>query len=161
MRKKNREVTNPADIFSIMQACDRAVLAFNAEPAPYLLPVNMGSTFTEDGFTLYFHGATEGCKYAYLRDGAPVSFEMDCHHELIADQARGYCTMDYDAVIGTGRVHEILSPAEKAAALQVIVDSHHVDEAFVYNPAAIPRTRVFKVEVNHITGKSKHSSATS
>ena len=62
MRKKNREVTNPADIFSIMQACDRAVLAFNAEPAPYLLPVNMGSTFTEDGFTLYFHGATEGRK---------------------------------------------------------------------------------------------------
>lgn len=155
MRKKDRELTAPSDLLAIMQAADRAVLAFNGDPAPYLLPVNPGVEWIGDRFILYLHGATEGTKYQYLVDGAPVSFEMDAHHVLVADRDRGYCTMYYASVIGQGIAYELLDAEAKARALQVIIDSYHIDEGFAYHPAALPRTRVFKIEVQAITGKAK------
>ncbi|MFP5528653.1 pyridoxamine 5'-phosphate oxidase family protein [Peptococcus simiae] len=155
MRKKDREVKDPLALMAIMAACDRMVLAFNGDPAPYLLPVNPGVERVGDRFFLYFHGAVEGRKYRYLADGVPVSFEMDTDHDLFADPNRGYCTMYYESVIGQGLVYELTAAEDKDRALQLIVDHYHLDDGFSYSRAAIPRTRVFKIEVTAITGKVK------
>lgn len=43
---------------------------------------------------------------------------MDCEHKLVTEVERGSCTMEYESVIGQGRV-EMLSDDEKYNALYI------------------------------------------
>lgn len=156
MRRKDREVSDINEILRIMKDCDDAVLAFNDEVAPYILAVNFGVSENAGEITLYIHGAIEGKKYDYLKDGAAVSFQMSTNHKLIMDKERGYCTMNYESIIGRGEVYELHDYDDKEAALEVLVQKYHIpSEKFVYARAAIPRTRVFKICVKDLTCKAK------
>lgn len=156
MRRKDREVNDINEILRIMKDCDDMVLAFNDEVAPYILAVNFGVIENAGEITLYIHGATEGKKYDYLKDGAAVSFQMSTNHKLIMDKERGYCTMNYESIIGRGEVYELHDYDDKEAALEVLVQKYHIpSEKFVYARAAIPRTRVFKICVKDLTCKAK------
>ena len=59
MRRIDWAVTDPKEITGIMSRYEVLHLAIAAQPAPYLLPVNVG-------MTLYVHGAMDGTKYALL-----------------------------------------------------------------------------------------------
>lgn len=156
MRRKDREVNDINEILRIMKDCDDMVLAFNDEVAPYILAVNFGVIENAGEITLYIHGATEGKKYDYLKDGAAVSFQMSANRKLIMDKERGYCTMNYESIIGRGEVYELHDYDDKEAALEVLVQKYHIpSEKFVYARAAIPRTRVFKICVKDLTCKAK------
>ena len=156
MRRKDREVNDINEILRIMKDCDDLVLAFNDETYPYILAVNFGVSENAGEITLYIHGATEGKKYDYLKDGAAVSFQMSANHKLIMDKDRGYCTMNYESIIGRGEVYELHAYDDKEAALEVLVQKYHIpSEKFVYARAAIPRTRVFKICVKDLTCKAK------
>ena len=156
MRRADREVTDINEILRIMKDCDDVILAFNDEPSPYILAVNFGVSENSGEITLYIHGATEGKKYDYLKDGAAVSFQMSTNHKLIMDKERGYCTMNYESIIGRGEVYELHDYDDKEAALEVLVQKYHIpSEKFVYARAAIPRTRVFKICVKELTCKAK------
>ena len=156
MRRKDREVSDINEILRIMRDCDDMVLAFNDEPSPYILAVNFGVSENDGEITLYIHGAIEGKKYDYLKDGAAVSFQMSTNHKLIMDKERGYCTMNYESIIGRGEVYELHAYDEKEAAREVLVQKYHIpSEKFVYARAAIPRTRVFKICVKDLTCKAK------
>lgn len=156
MRRKDREVNDINEILRIMKDCDDMVLAFNDEVAPYILAVNFGVIENAGEITLYIHGATEGKKYDYLKDGAAVSFQMSANHKLIMDKERGYCTMNYESIIGRGEVYELHDYDDKEAALEILVQKYHIpSEKFVYARAAIPRTRVFKICVKDLTCKAK------
>ena len=118
--------------------------------------MNFGVSENAGEITLYIHGATEGKKYDYLKDGAAVSFQMSVNHKLIMDKDRGYCTMNYESIIGRGEVYELHAYDDKEAALEVLVQKYHIpSEKFVYARAAIPRTRVFKICVKDLTCKAK------
>ena len=67
---------------------------------------------------MYFHGAMEGTKYDLIEKDNRASFEMDCEHKLVTEVEHGSCTMDYESVIGQGRV-EMLSDDEKYNALYI------------------------------------------
>lgn len=156
MRRKDREVNDINEILRTMKDCDDVVLVFNDESYPYILAVNFGVSENDGEITLYIHGATEGKKYDYLKDGAAVSFQMSTNHNLIMDKERGYCTMNYESIIGRGEVYELHDYDEKEAALEVLVQKYHIpSEKFVYARAAIPRTRVFKICVKDLTCKVK------
>jgi len=101
---------------------------------------------------LYFHGATEGTKYGLLAKDERVSFEMDCEHKLFTDESRGYCTMEYESVIGRGHL-EIVPDEQKYDALCTLVKQYH--DTFEFNTAAIPRTTVMKLTVENMTGKAR------
>ena len=156
MRRKDREVSDINEILRIMKDCDDVVLAFNDETYPYILAVNFGVSENDGEISLYIHGAIEGKKYDYLKDGAAVSFQMSTNHKLIMDKERGYCTMNYESIIGKGEVYELHDYDDKEAALEVLVQKYHIpSEKFVYARAAIPRTRVFKICVKDLTCKAK------
>lgn len=83
-----------------------------------------------------------------------ATFEMDCNHELQYDEAKGYCTMAYESVIGRGKIR-ILSEEEKMEALKKLMAQYHKDKEAYFNPAAIPRTLVYCLEVEKMTAKRK------
>ena len=154
MRRKDREVTDLSEIIEIMKNCDVCRLALNDDGFPYILPLNFGMAVNGDKITLYFHSALEGYKVGLIQKDNRASFEMDCKHELQYFEDKGYCTMAYESVIGRGHIR-ILSEEEKLPALKLLMAQYHNGKDMPFSTAAIPRTLVYALEVESITGKRK------
>jgi len=154
MRRADREVTELSKLIEIMEKCDVCRLALNDRDYPYILPLNFGLDVKDGTVTLYFHSALEGTKFDLLAKDNRASFEMDCGHELVAERERGHCTMLYESVVGQGRI-EVLPDGEKAEGLRILMRHYYPDEEFPYSKAAIPRTKVYKLVVENMTGKIK------
>lgn len=153
MRRNDREITDKNEMLQIMEKCDVCRLALHDEEYPYILPLNFGIKTDGETVTLYFHGADEGYKYELLARDNRVSFEMDCGHRIVSDREKGHCTMEYESVIGCGRL-EIVSDSEKMEALTVMTDHYH-EEHFSFNSSAVPRTVALKLTVEKMTGKRR------
>ena len=154
MRKSEREIKDIQDIIEVMRKCDVCRLALNDDGYPYIIPLNFGMTCKDGKIELIFHSALEGRKLDLIRRDNRASFEMDCCHQLQYFEDRGYCTFAYESVIGRGRITSLDDDA-KAAALDELMRPYHGGEAAYYNPDAIPRTTVYKLTVDEITGKRK------
>lgn len=152
MRRKDRAVTDPAEITDIMSRCEVLHLAINTGEAPYLLPVSFG--MEPDGMTLYIHGAMAGRKYDLLARDSRVGFEMDCTHGLVLDEADHSCTVNYESVMGWGIIDELTADGEKRHALDRIMAQYH-GEDFPYDTAPIPHTRILRLQVKERTGKRR------
>lgn len=153
MRRSDREITDRNEMIEVMRRCDVCRLALNDEGYPYILPLNFGMEVTEEKIVLYFHGAMEGRKYGLIERDNRASFEMDCAHRLVMDEERGHCTMEYESVIGQGKL-TIVSEEEKEAALERLMRQYRPENAG-FNKAAIPRTTVLKLTVEAMTGKKR------
>lgn len=151
MRRSDREVKEFKDIVAIMEKCDVCRIALNDNGYPYILPLNFGMSVKDEKIELYFHGAVEGTKYDLIAKDNRASFEMDCEHNLITNMERGNCTMEYKSVIGQGHI-EMLSDDEKYDALCILMKHYHREE-FPFNQEVMPKTKVFKLVVEKVTGK--------
>lgn len=154
MQQKNREITDFNDIVSVMERCDVCRLALNDDDVPYIIPLNFGMDVTGGAITLYFHSAMEGHKADLIKKDNRASFEMDTKHELQYFEEKGYCTMAFESVIGSGRIR-VLDEEEKPDALKAIMRHYHDGRDVDFNPAAIPITLVYALEVEKLTGKRK------
>ena len=153
MRRSDREITDRNEMIDVMKRCDVCRLTLNDEGYPYILPLNFGMEADEENIALYFHGADKGRKYELIEKDNRVSFEMDCAHRLIVDEERGHCTMEYESVIGRGRV-EMVPEEEKREALRSLMRQYH-PENVNFDERAISRTRVLKLTVEEMTGKKR------
>ncbi|MBE6026247.1 MAG: pyridoxamine 5'-phosphate oxidase family protein [Clostridiales bacterium] len=155
MRRKDREIKEHNEIVEVIRNCDICRLGLVDGEYAYILPLNFGMEQDEEGkVTLYFHSALEGRKTELLKEGLKASFEMDTKHELEYDEGRGYCTYYFESVMGRGTVH-ILNDDEKFEALKKLMDHYHPGANAYFNTAAIPRTLVYALEVEEMTGKRK------
>ena len=153
MRRSDRDITDFDEIAAIMQKCDVCRIALNTGDYPYIVPLNFGMAVKDHTIELYFHGALEGTKYDLMRRDDRVCFEMDCGHKLMLEEDTGNCTMGYWSVIGRGRM-VILPEEEKRDGLRILM-AHYRAEDFAYNEAVVPRTNVFKLVVESVTGKAR------
>ena len=154
MRKKDREVTDRNEILEIMRRCDVCRLALNNDGYPYMVPLNFGLKVDDDNIMLVFHSALEGTKMARIGKDNRASFEMDCNHKLHYSEEKGNCTMAYESVIGKGRIY-MLDEHEKAEGLQSIMEQYYHEKDKYFNPAVIPRTAVYVLKVETLTGKRR------
>ncbi|MBQ5954930.1 MAG: pyridoxamine 5'-phosphate oxidase family protein [Firmicutes bacterium] len=155
MRRKDREIKEHNEIVEVIRNCDICRLGLVDGEYAYILPLNFGMEQDEEGkVTLYFHSALEGRKTELLKEGLKASFEMDTKHEIEYDEGRGYCTYYFESVMGRGTIH-ILNDDEKFEALKKLMDHYHPGANAYFNTAAIPRTLVYALEVEEMTGKRK------
>ena len=156
MRRHDREITDRQELIAVMKHCAVCRLALNDDNGyPYLLPLNFG--LLEDGSTLQlvFHSALEGRKLELLQKDSRASFEMDGRHQLQYFPEKGYCTFAYESVIGRGHIAILNDESEKVAALDAIMEHYHPEGKAWYSPVAIPRTIVYALTVESLTGKRK------
>lgn len=154
MIRKDREITDINEIIDVMRRCEVCRIALNDGGWPYIIPLNFGMAAREEKIELFFHSAVKGHKLDLIEQDNRAGFEMDGGHSLQYFEDRGYCTFAYESVVGKGRI-EIVPDDEKAAALQLLMDHYHPEKKAWFNPAAIPRTTVYKLVVEEITGKRK------
>lgn len=152
MRRKDREITGQDALLAIIEQCDVCRLAIQDEGCPYLVPLNFGVEVENGQVVLYFHSAPTGTKCRLLAQNGYVSFEMDCGHALFLDEAKGSCSMEYQSVLGRGRVTPV--PAErKLHALRVLM-RHYRQEDFPISEEIAARTAVYQLAVEQMTGKA-------
>lgn len=154
MRRKDREVTDPAQIAAIMDSCDTCRLGIFAEDAPYIVPLCFGYTCHQNQrITLYFHSAGEGRKLELLRQNKTVAFEMDTAHQLFGHDttACGY-GMRYQCVMGSGTARIVQDEAEKIQAFDQIM-AHYTDQKLPYQPQFLHAAAVIAVDVTSISCK--------
>ncbi len=121
MRRRDREVADRQEIEEIIKSCKVAHVAMAAGNMPYVVPLNFGYRFREDGaLELYFHSAMEGRKLDIFRQNNKVCFEMCQEGETMVfdDPCRSGCL--FASVIGFGEVSFVEDTAEKCEGLSLL-----------------------------------------
>lgn len=157
MRRKDREVTDPAKIQDIIQRCDCCRIGFNDNGEVYIVPLNFGYVCQDGQYTLYFHGASAGRKYELAQGNPSVGFEMDTNYLLHTggqspEVASNY-TARFQSVIGNGRFSLVTDEAEKLEGLQLLMLHATGKKDWEIEPMMLKAVAVFKLEVTQLSCK--------
>lgn len=156
MRRKDREITEPAEILALIDKCKVCRLGLSENDQPYIVPLNFGYTFEGQVLTLFFHSAHEGKKIGLMRQNRRACFEIDCDHQLIETETACGHGFLFSSVIGFGTVSFINEAAEKTRALNILM-KHQTgkDIPYRYTEAELNAVCVYKMDVDSFTGKRK------
>lgn len=148
MRRKDRERT-AEEAWQIVEDSSYGVISMIAEDGTsYGVPVNI----VREGSAVYFHCALEGKKVDAMRKNPQVCLVCVDQDEIIGEKL----TTRYGCAMVFGTASEITEEAEKKEALRRLCLRHapdHMDE-FERSLGSIPRTAVWKITAEQITGKT-------
>ena len=153
MRRSDKEITDKAEIIKIIEKCDVCRLGLSDDNVPYIVPMNFGSQYIDGKLILYFHGAKEGRKLDIIAKNPFACFEADCSHKLIEGSEAWHYTMEYESVIGNGKVVLCTEKSEKIEALKLLMQKYAKGKDFNFPDHIIEKITVFKLEVSEFTGK--------
>lgn len=153
MRRKDREVTDPAKIQDIMERCTCCRVGFNDDGEVYIVPLNFGYTKTDDKYTLYFHGAAAGRKYDLAQAKPSVGFEMDTNYLLHTADVACEFSARFQSIIGNGIFSIVEDPAEKLEGLKLVMLHATGKKDWEFNPMMLKMVAVFKLEVTQLSCK--------
>ena len=153
MRRRDREITDPAEIEAVLREGAVVHLAMADGARPYVVPMNYGYA---DG-CLYLHGAKAGRTVDILRRHPAVCFDVVIDDAVIAGPPPAGCnsTSRYRSVIGEGRAEFIEGNDAKRQALDIFM-AHYASGRFHYGEQALEQTCVFRVVISAMTGKKAH-----
>ncbi len=149
MRRKEKEVQDPAHISQIIRKCQVCRLGLSQDNMPYIVPVSFGY----DGKALYFHSAGNGKKIDILSVNSNVCFEFESAVKLITHEDKP-CnwSFSFQSVIGFGKTEELLSQEGKIEGLKRIMEQYS-DKKWDFHEIPLNKLRVWKIQVESITGK--------
>jgi nitroimidazol reductase NimA-like FMN-containing flavoprotein (pyridoxamine 5'-phosphate oxidase superfamily) len=148
MRRKDKQINDPAVIESIIRRSLVCRLAMADGGQPYVVPISFGYQRR----CLYFHSAAEGRKIEILRKNPRVCFEFDVDLSLKKSDRPCRWGMKFKSAVGTGTARFIEEPEEKRRALSIIL-SQYSSERFEIADAELTGVTVFCVKIDQITGK--------
>jgi hypothetical protein len=148
MRKKKREIGNPAEVEAILEAGHVLHLAMCVDGEPYVVPLNYGYA----NGAIWLHGATEGKRIDMIRANGRVAFNVIGYEELKrADDPCKYGAY-YESVSGTGRAVIVEDEEEKRAGLEALM-SHYEDGPFEFPDDIVAITGLVRIDIETLTGK--------
>jgi len=154
MRRAEREITDYADILSLIERCEVCRVALFDDEFPYIIPLSFGYRYLsqDDTLELYFHSAQTGKKRELLERNNQVAFEMDILREVLLNNTACSSSMAYESICGTG-ILSIVAADEKLAALTAIMSHYQPVGKHCFGEASINNTLVLKLTVRSITAK--------
>lgn len=156
MRRKDREIKNIDDIFSVIRQCKTIHIAMVDDGKPYAVALNFGFDRTGDTLLLYLHSAFEGRKMDILKKNPNVYFQMDCNHAPAPGSPGNPCSFswDFDSVMGSGQAAFLTEPSQKEHALNRILQCvGDLEEEFTFPEKMLENTCVWQIASNDFTGK--------
>lgn len=150
MRRKDREITKE-DTIKLLETAEVGTLAtVNEDHTPYVVPMN----FAYLQNAIYLHSAVEGKKLDNIRNNSTICFSVFDAVELMPE----VFSTKYKSAIVVGKIHVVEDLAEKQNGLIAIVKKYSPEfyEAGIkYINNASEKTKVLKIEISQITGKSR------
>jgi len=152
--RREREVTDPAQILDILNRAQIVHIAMVDGDAPYVIPMNYGFTMEEGKLTLYLHGAKKGRKLDVLQVNPKVFFSLECDVQPFeGDIACRYGTA-YSSVLGAGVAHIIDDPAAKCEGLSIIMKTQ-TGRDFSFDEKMASIVSVIRIDVDYYTAKCR------
>ncbi len=152
MRKADRALTPAVSLQLLMKGEYGFLATVDREGQPYAVPL---SYVLMDG-AIYFHSALEGYKLDNLRHESRTHFtvvgETEPHLE-----GRANFTTSFESVMVFGRAFEVTDREERTKALLALCEKYvpgHSEMAGKVSAACV-RSAVWKVSLDHVTGKAK------
>jgi uncharacterized protein len=150
MRRKDREITDRAEMEAILAEATVCRLAMADGTEPYVVPVCFGY----EGGVIYVHSAREGKKIAMLGKNPRCCVEVDICEGPIPDKTPCSWEFRYRSVICTGTAHMLADPGEKNHALNCII-RHYGEKDHQFTEQELERVCVIKIVIGEMTAK-KH-----
>ena len=148
MRRKEKEITDPAELRRILREARVCRMAFSDGDRPYLVPLS----FALDGDDLVVHSARAGRKIDILRRNPVVCFEVEEGVEIAPGATACAFSMRFRTVIGFGEVEFVEDAAERLRLLELFGPRYGAPGGPVPD-AETRRTCVLRIRVRELTGK--------
>ena len=153
MRRKDREVTDPAKIREIIAACTCCRLGLCDEGRAYIVPLNFGFEEGDGRYTFYFHSAMEGRKISLIHKNGWASFEMDAGHEIMEGSNSSHCSARFQCVMGGGKVTLLEDREKKKAGLAALMLHDTGRDGWEFEDAMVDKTAIIRLDVEELTCK--------
>lgn len=153
MRRMERQLEFQ-QILEILKDASFGDLAFLDHGRPAVVPLSFGFQQEEKRLAFFFHSAPEGRKIEALRANPAVSFSVVSRADVVLVEPACRSTMHYASVIADGEISELTAPAEKAAALDAIMNHYGASGHFDYPAPMLERTAILKLTASSVSGKS-------
>ncbi len=156
MRRKDREVVGKENIERIIKSCKVCRLAMIACGKPYVVPMNFGYIWDDEGLSLYFHTGREGKKLDALKKDPRVCFLMDIEEGVVIG-GNGPCgySFAFSSIIGEGAVEFLESGEEKTKGLDAIMEHQTGRGGWAYDAVMLDTATVFKVHADSFEASVK------
>ena len=149
MRRHDKEISTRREIDEIIRAALVCRIAFANGDEPYVVPISFGY----DGKALFIHTAKRGRKIEFIENNSRVCFEVEANVALKTDEGDAcQWTFEFESVIGYGTIIELDSAEEKSRGLNQIM-LHYSGREWDIDEAATATTRVWRIDVESVTGK--------
>lgn len=150
MRRDEKQLTE-AQALAILTSAEEGILAtVGADNYPYATPLN----YAYHEGCIYFHCARAGHKLDNIRHNPKVSFCVFTDTEVLAAKF----STRFKSVVVFGIAEEV-EAGEKEAGLDALIHKYardHQAAGAKYIRDAGGKTRVFKIRIEHMTGKGAH-----
>lgn len=154
MRRKDRQLTDAADLKAILENSDTLSLAMHDDEYPYLVQLHYGTEWDGEGpIVLYAHSAKEGHKLDCLAKNPHVAVFIHNSVELIESEVPCAYGSKYESIFGRGTAETITDLEEKTHALEVLMRSVAHKE-FTFNEQMVNSVAVIKMTLTEYTGKA-------
>jgi len=148
MRRKDKEVSELAQIEAIINGANICRLGLCDDGKVYIVPMSFGYANRK----LYFHSAKEGKKIEILKLNPNVGFEIDIDLGLVSHKVACDWSNKFKSVIGSGRVSFVEDSNQKITALNIIMQNYSAAE-FKFPKGSVSSTLVFMIDIEEMTGK--------
>jgi len=152
MQRKDREVTERADIADILARAPVIRLGINGSPYPYVVPVNFGYEEKDGELRIYIHGAKIGRKHDLLAADPHVCVEAD-HFYGYEETAAGGLSCGYESIIGLGKAH--IAEGEEAVHGMNLICTHCGYDGYEFDTHGLTFMRIYKIILTTVTGKRR------
>jgi hypothetical protein len=151
IRRQDRKLDD-AESLSILTSGEYGILSLvTTDNGGYGIPLN----YVLWNNSIYFHCALEGSKLNFIKAGNKVSFCVVGKTELMPSKFG----TKYESVIISGKAEEINDAEKKDALLQIVkkYSPDYIQEGIQYIEKFIDKTKIIKIPVEQMTGKSRKS----
>ena len=155
MRRAEEEVADLAEVLAILGRCEVLHVGLCVDGVPYIVPLHFAFEQAGAAVSIFLHCAPEGRKMDMIRRNDQVCFEAECSVKTLeAEQACNW-SAEFESVIGEGRICVLEDEAQKAKALDALMERHGFPGQPQYGEASLAAVTVLQIDVTSITGKRK------
>lgn len=148
MRRKEKNLTEPATLEKIISTAQVCRLAMVHNNRPYVVPLSFGY----HNNCLYFHGSRVGKKIEAIRHNPDICFEFDQLLDIVENAKPCKWGAHFQSIIGYGHAVFIEDLEQKRLALQIIM-AHYSAREFVFPDKELRTTAVIMLSIESMTGK--------
>jgi nitroimidazol reductase NimA-like FMN-containing flavoprotein (pyridoxamine 5'-phosphate oxidase superfamily) len=154
MTKRERQITDEAQILSILDTAKILHLGLAVDNEPYVVPMNYGYAYEDGKLTLYLHSALQGKKLDMIRANARVFFEIECGLQPFDGEKPCQYGLAYSSIMGRGIARIVEDVEEKINAMSVLMKTQ-TGKNFSFNDRLVSIVAVIRIDVEEYTAKHR------